>query len=465
MTRLRCAGALLALCLLVVPGGAIGQERSDAGWRTSQSDPLAAIVVEALRNNTGLIQERLLAKRSAAEVRRARGRYLPSLTLDGRYTEQDGTLNLGDVVNPANAALNQLLGETRFPTDLDLTLPNRHESRLRLIQPVINEGIRAGISASKRAHESQQQRVRGAMRALAAEAQTAFLNVGAARSVRRIHEATLELVAESERVTQRRVDAGTATPDAVFRARADRSEVAQQLQEAVEREAAAAREFNRIVGRPLDAPVEEVADSLILLDLPVREEEAEARALSGREELREVQAGIGGAEAGVRQASAAFLPAVSVALDYGFQGRDVRFSDAQDFWTASVVVSWNLFSGGQDLARRQAAQADAARLRTRLREAEDLVRLDVRQAYQAAAVARDAIGTAEDRRAAARRTFELVSRRYAEGLASPIEFLDARTALTRAELNRVVTLYRYAIRRVDLVRAAALLDLTAMEKS
>jgi hypothetical protein len=37
--------------------------------------------------------------------------------------------------------------------------------------------------------------------------------------------------------------------------------------------------------------------------------------------------------------------------------------------------------------------------------------------------------------------------------------VDARTALTSAELNRVMTAYRYAIRYVDLERAAALRDL------
>jgi outer membrane protein len=83
----------------------------------------------------------------------------------------------------------------------------------------------------------------------------------------------------------------------------------------------------------------------------------------------------------------------------------------------------------------------------------------VRQAYDAAVVARDAIGTAEARLAAARRSFELVRRRYEEGLASQVEFIDARTAYTNADLNRVVTVYRYAIRYVDLERAAALREL------
>ena len=92
-----------------------------------------------------------------------------------------------------------------------------------------------------------------------------------------------------------------------------------------------------------------------------------------------------------------------------------------------------------------------------------MVRLDVRQAYRATLVARDAIEAAQDRLASAQRSFQLVRRRYEEGLATQIEFLDARTTLTSAELNRVVTVYRYAIRWVDLERAAALRDLGSLE--
>jgi len=83
----------------------------------------------------------------------------------------------------------------------------------------------------------------------------------------------------------------------------------------------------------------------------------------------------------------------------------------------------------------------------------------VRQAYEAAIVAREAIATAEARVAAARRTFDLVRRRYEEGEANQIEFLDARTQLTNAELNRALTANRYAMRYVDLERAAALRSL------
>jgi outer membrane protein TolC len=255
------------------------------------------------------------------------------------------------------------------------------------------------------------------------------------------------------------VEAGRATPDAVFRARADWADVEQRLAEARDDEDAAARAFNQLLRRPLGTLVDTLPDSLFRFEIRLTEDDAVARALAEREELAQLNAGIRAADAGVRAATASFVPNVALALDYGVQGQELSFSRDNDFAVASVVLSWNLFNGGQDLARRQGAQADAGRLRLRRAEVEDLVRLDVTRAYRAAVVARDAISTAEVGLAAARRSFELVRRRYEEGLASQVEFLDARTSFTNAELNRVITVYRYAIRYVDLERAAALRDL------
>jgi outer membrane protein TolC len=424
------------------------------------SDPLAAIVAEALENNLGLAQESLAVERAEAGVREARGRFFPALSLDSRYSEQTGTLNLGDFVNPAYAALNQVTGTNQFPTDLDVTLPLAHDTRFRLVQPLFDASILAGHALARHTRDGQRLAHGTAARRLAAEAQSAFLEVGAARSARRTWQATLALVTESERVAQRLVDAGRATPDQVLRARADLSDVEQRLDEARQTEDAAARALNRVLRRSLDAPVDELPDSVLRFEIALSEEQAVASALARREELSQSDAGVRAADAGVRLASASFLPSVGLALDYGFQGSDLGFSGDDDYAVASVVLSWSLSIGGSDRARRSAARADAERLRLRRAELEDLVRLDVRQAYDAVVVARDAIGTAGARLAAARRSFELVRRRYEEGLATQVEFLDARTAFTSADLNRSATVYRYAIRYVDLERAAALRDLT-----
>jgi outer membrane protein TolC len=442
-----------ALTVGVPAGGAAALQEP---YRLTAHDPLGPMIDEALAANPALAAARFTELGAEARVREARGLFLPSLGIEARYSEQEGTVNLGPLMNPAYATLNELTGSDLFPTDLDLPFPLRHDTRLRLVQPVFNPAIRARHALTGHQHDAQSESRRAAARRLAADVQLAYLDVLSAQSAARILEAALERVTESERVAERLVGAGRSTADALFRARAERSDVQQQLEEARDGAAAAGRAFNHLMGRPLESPVEILPDSLLIREVDLTEAQAIESALSRREELQQLVAGTRAAEAGVRLATAAFLPSVAVAVDYGFQGRDVRFASDVDYLMATVSASWSLFNGGSDQARREGARLEVSRLNAERRDVEDRLRLDVSQAYGAATVARGAIRTAEERLVAAERTFDLVRRRYEEGVAPHIELVDARAALTSAELNRALTLYRYVARTVDLERAAAL---------
>ncbi len=445
----RCSSRYVFLGLVVV---ASAFPRAASAY----DDPLKPLVDEALKENLGFAQETLMERRAADEKRAAFGSFLPSVTLSSRYSHFDNVPNLGDIVNPAFDALNQLTGTSDFPTNLDFTYPPQHDSRVQVVQPIFNEGIRANYSVASGRLDGQRLERLAAARRLAADVQRAYLDVAASRRAVEIFDATLALVRENERVAVRLMDEGRATTEAVSRARAERSQVEQQLADARQRHAAAVRVLNQILHRPLDSPVEMVPDSLLNRPLPMDADSAVVYALAHREELRQADAALRVADATRHAATAGMLPSVSVALDYGFQGSDFSFESDSHYWSASVVASWNIFSGGSNLARRSAATQEAARARTLRAELEEKIELEVRTAHEAAQVAQEAIATADDRLAAARRTFDLVQYRYREGLAAPVELVDARNDLTQADINRLITAYRYAHQWVELERAAAL---------
>src|SRR5262245_13741012 len=205
------------------------------GVAQSSADPLGPLVSEALRANLGLAAERLAEPRAGVQVHAARALFLPSVLLESRYSRLENVPNIGDFVNPAYSALNGLLGQNRFPTNLDITLPQRHDSHLALRQPLFNASILANYSAARSRADGQSFERRGAARRLAADVQSAYLTQARARRAVEILAATLTLVQENERVAGRLVAAGRATPEALFRARADRSEVEQQLAEVRQR--------------------------------------------------------------------------------------------------------------------------------------------------------------------------------------------------------------------------------------
>lgn len=429
----------------------------------ARPDPLGPLVEEAIRANLALEGERLAERRAADEVEEAIGLWLPRIDLESRISEVDGVQNLGDLINPAYQALNELTGTSAFPTDIDLALPREHETRVRLTQPLFAEALRANVSLQRAEHDAQRSQFAASARQIAALAQIAYLQEASARRVVEIQEAALAIVRENERAAERLRAAGSANPEAVHRARADRADVEQQLAEARERRIAAQRELNRILQRALDAPVDVIADEALDFPLELDADAAVAHALAHREELRAGSAGIRAAEAARRAVTARFLPNVSFAFDYGFQGSEIGFREDEDYWMASLVAQWNLFDLGRHAAR-SAATHDIQRAEVGKRDVQSRIEVEVRTAHEATTVAHAAIATADTRLEASRRAFELVRRRYEEGAASPLELVDARGAYTSAELNRVLTAYRYAMRWVDLERAAALRTLGSLEE-
>lgn len=417
---------------------------------------LDGYVAEALTANLAIAQQSAALARANAGVREANGRFLPTVGLNARYSEFSGVVNIGDFINPAYAALNQLIGASRFPTNVNATLPFRQETKLELTQPLFNDALFGARAAARAQRDLTGATRKGAMRQLAADIQQAWL--GYASSVRAVEtlEATLPVLDENVRVSERLIGAGQATPDVLLRARAERSELLQQIEEARRQRDAARRGFNLLRNRDEDVAIALADDSTLLHIDSLSRGALLAHAFTHREELAQAGSGITLARAQQRIASAGYLPSVALAASYGVQGDRYRFDNRSDVGLASLVMSWNAFNGGQDAARREQANATRTEAEYRRREAERAIALQVGNAYDAVQSARSTLTTASDRLASAERAFSFVQRRFAEGLATPVEFLSARTAFTSAAINQVITRFTFATRVVELERAAAL---------
>jgi outer membrane protein TolC len=432
-----------------------------AAATSAQSPPTAramldGYVAEALAANLAIAQQSAALARANAGVREANGRFLPTVGLNARYSEFSGVVNIGDFINPAYAALNQLIGDSRFPTNVNATLPFRQETKLELTQPLFNDALFGARAAARAQRDLAGSTRRAAMRQLTADIQQAWL--GYASTVRAVEtlESTLPVLEENVRVSERLISAGQATPDVLLRARAERSELLQQIEEAKRQRNAARRGFNLLRNRDDDAAITLADDSTLLAVDTLSQSALLAHALTHREELAQAGSGISLARAQQRIATASYLPSLALAASYGVQGDRYRFNNRSDVGLASLVMSWNAFNGGQDAARRQQANATRTEAEYRRREAERAIALQVGNAYDAVQSTRSTLVTANDRLASAERAFALVQRRFAEGLATPVEFLSARTAFTSAAINQVITRFTFATRVVELERAAAL---------
>ena len=415
-----------------------------------------------LRQNLSLQQQELTVTRANEAAKEARGLLLPSLSVDTRYSDISGnSLDFGDLINPVYSTLNQITGQNRFPTDLSLKLPYKQETSLRLTEPIFQPRAVYNFRMRRDLRNAEQAQLEASARNLAAEIKTAYLNFAKSVRVVELYTQTLDLLQENLRVSQKLVDNQKATLDVLYRARAELSDVQQKLAEAELQRSNAARYFNFLLNRSFDDVIQLDPDSVIgAVAMPSRDSVIRT-GLEQREELRQIDDGIRASADNIKINSSAWLPSVALAVDYGFQGQDYRFTGSNDVTTVSLVAQWNLFNGGQDASRRRQAVLDRDRLSLQKDELYRQIELQIRQAYDAALVAQQAEGTARDRLQSAKRSFDLVSRKFSEGMASQVEFLDARTNFTSSGINEILTTYDFVQKYVQLERAAALFEVPA----
>ncbi|MCI0696181.1 TolC family protein [candidate division KSB1 bacterium] len=424
---------------------------------TAQIATLDGYVREGLTGNLTLQQQNFSYEKSEQALRQARGLFLPSLTLSARYSDLRGdVLNLGTLINPVYSTLNQLLQAQAFPTNIDLRLPLQRETRATLLQPIFRPEILYNYRIHAKLRDAEAAHRQAFKRQLVADIKTAYFNYAKTVRVVELYRQTLPLLEENLRVNERLQENQKVTADAVYRARAELSEVKQKLAEAEQQSDAAAQYFNFLLNRAPGTPIQFIPDSALAVETSLSREAAQNEAKNRREEFQQLRAGIGAAEAAVKVNTASFLPNLSLGIDYGYQGNKYDFGADQDYLVVSFVAQWNIFNGFQDAARRQQASLEVSRLRTQLSELENQIALQVRIAFNDAAVAKAAIATANDRLASAQKSFELMAKKYEQGAAAQVEYLDARTAFTNAGINQILTTYDYYIKYAELERAAGL---------
>ncbi len=134
-----------------------------------------------------------------------------------------------------------------------------------------------------------------------------------------------------------------------------------------------------------------------------------------------------------------------------------RFVPRQNAWHTSwdlgVTVSWSLWDGGRAKADRAAAEAQARAFDHRLAEFDGRVSVDVQQRLQEVESGNAAIAAAGEAVAASAEAHRVLRERYAAGVATSTDVLEAQVALLEAELERTRLLASLRVSEARLRRA------------
>jgi len=177
-----------------------------------------------------------------------------------------------------------------------------------------------------------------------------------------------------------------------------------------------------------------------------------------RPERHALEERVAAAESRVRAADAGRKPTVAVAggVDYARPNPRIfpRLGEWRESWDASVNVSWSLFDGGRTKADMAEASAGVRAVQARLAEFDSLVALEIRQRLSELESSRAALEAADVAVEAATEARRVVGERFAAGVATSTDVIDAQVAILQAQLDRTQAIASAHLAEARLNRAA-----------
>lgn len=378
-------------------------------------------------------------KQAETHVTQARSAFLP--TIDGTVEQRDATTNL------ATFGFN-------FKLPLGFTIPSFvgpytvFDARASVQQSVFSfsdirkyQASRVSLAAAKADADTTRNQVSDQV----ARAYLACLRADAAQDTA---QADVELSVALERLANSQKAAGTGTGIEVTRAQVQLANDRQKLIVAQKDRRKAVMELLRAMGLNLDAGIE-FTDKLSFAPVDVGTLEASLdKARKERSELQAQQRREQTARLNLGSVAAERLPSVSAFGDYGSTG--LQADSARPTREYGIELKVPVFDGFRRESRRAESASQYQQEKIRLRDLEQQVELEVREALDSLHSAQAEVDTARDGLMLAENELAQAQRRYQAGVTNSIEVTDAQTRLDRARDNQIAALYDYNLARIDL---------------
>src|SRR5882762_859539 len=446
--QLRTLKDLLPILLVVaavLSGGNVKAQGVDAnGQRESRETLSVRDTIElALKNNLST----LLASERESEARglrtESRAPLMPNISAAVSQTSR--TLNL--------AALGLDLSSVNLPGFPTFIGPFKvFDARVNLAQSVFNLTAIRNYQAGKLGVKVAIFQEQLAREQVASAAALAYLNaIRTARSVQTA-QSNLELAKVLATLAQNQKTAGIATGVDVTRALTRQAQEETNVAQAETAANQAMFQLLRVAGLSLSSQPT-LTDPLRYLEEPEPSPEtAVSTARTQRREILVAQEQLRVSELETKAARAERLPSVDFIADYGSSGITPSKSDfpTRDI---EVRVSVPIFNGGATNGRVQVAASRQRQAELQLRDIQQQVEQDVRDALQTLATSADQVKSADQSVTLSERELQMARDRFSAGVGDNIEVINAQTALANARDSQVTALTQHNAARINLAAA------------
>lgn len=411
--------ALLAAFVPLAPAGA----GEPVTLTLEQGIALALEHNETLR----IAREDLYSARQ--QVREARADALPQIDATGNYTRNWRLPTF-------------IFGEPPNAQEVTIGTKNNFDGTLSLRQTIYSWGkVGAALKAAGLFREYSEEGLRLVRQQVRSDVELAYYDVVLAEDLVRVSTLAMQRARENLRRVQHLREAGRVSGYELLRAEVQVSSLRPDSIRAENARVLSALNLKNLVGLDphVDLQVPGGFRNETVLDTSLPEDDLVRFGLERRPEMRQVTREVQMRKQAIRVAQAASRPSLDLTTTGRVQIQSNEFElntdEATQSWSSGLVLSVPLFDGMRTRARVLQARADMRKADLQRARAERNISLQIRSAALDLKVAEERLAAQEQALSQARRGLEIAKSRYANGVGTQLELLDAELVLLQADTD------------------------------
>ncbi|MCI7476830.1 MAG: TolC family protein [Selenomonadales bacterium] len=352
------------------------------------------------------------------------------------------------------------MGGTYFKESTTLGDHNNFVNTLSASMPLYTGGrLEANIAAARLQMNAADLSLENAKQGIKQRTTAQYFNTLRCRNQIGVYKESVNTATEHLKNVNAQYSVGTVAKTDVLASEVQLSQSQQNLVSAENDYSVAVATLNQIIGTPIDTQLQ-LKDDLDYRHYDLSLEECTRVALDNRPDGLAADYAVEAAKEQVKAAKSGYRPTINAQISQGW-GADRPFkedsSNNSSMWNAGISVNWNFWDNNQTRADVEAAKAKVATAEAAAAETKSTIGLEVQTALLNISAAEKNIGTASKAVEHAVEDYKISQVRYAAGVGTNLEVMNAQDKLTDARNRYYNALYQYNVNKAALDKAMGLM--------
>ena len=278
-----------------------------------------------------------------------------------------------------------------------------------------------------------------------------YFNVLQYRNLIEVYEEEVLTLQEHLRNVNAQFRVGTVAKVDVLESQVELANAQQNLVNIQNQYDVAVAQLNNYIGLPADTVIRP-QDTLTYRNYNLKLSDCTTYALENRADAAMADYAVKRAESAKRAAKAGWRPEVSAAVSKEIDTEHLFNHKYSDQWRAGISASWDIFDGGITRAQVNQADAELVRVQEVAAQTREQIQLEVQSYFLQLHAAEKNIATTQASVTLAEENYKIAQVRYAAGVGTNLDVMDASRKLTEARSNYFTALYNYNTAKASLDR-------------